>query len=260
MRALSIASTGMEAQQLSIEVIANNLANISTVGFKKGAWDFQDLMYETLKVPGTNTSTGVVPVGMQLGTGVVPVSVYRTFRQGDFQQTGNPLDMAIQGDGFFQVSLPDGSTAYTRAGSFKLDNQGHIVTVDGYEMLPGLTIPQTATKVSISTDGVVSVTTAGSSTATKIGTIELARFTNPAGLESLGQNLFRESMASGSVITGTAGLQGFGLIQQGALESSNVNIAEEMVNMIVAQRAYEINTKAIQVSDQILQYANNLRQ
>ena len=259
MRALSIAGTGMAAQQLSIEVIANNLANISTAGYKKSTWEFQDLMYEAMRPAGTTTSTGTLPVGMQIGTGVKPASVHRAFGQGEFQQTQNSLDLAIQGDGFFQVSLPDGTTAYTRAGSFQLDDQGRIVNVDGYPIEPGLTIPQNAKGVSISTDGHVSVTTAGSSTPSQIGTIELARFTNPAGLDSLGKNLFRETAASGSATTGTPGLEGFGLIEQGALESSNVNIAEEMVNMIVAQRAYEINSKAIQVSDEMMGIANNMK-
>jgi len=259
MRALSIAGTGMAAQQLSIEVIANNLANISTAGFKKSTWEFQDLMYQTFKLAGTTTETGTLPVGMQIGTGVKPVSAYRVFRQGEFQQTQNPLDWAIEGDGFFQVNLPDGSTAYTRAGTLQLDSEGRIVTADGYELAPGFSIPQNAKSIAVSTDGLVSVTTGASTTPTQIGTVELARFTNPAGLESLGKNLFRETAASGSPITGAPGSEGFGLIEQGSIEGSNVNIAEEMVNMIVAQRAYELNSKAIQISDEMMGIANNLK-
>lgn len=259
MRALSIASTGMAAQQMSVEVISNNLANVSTTGFKKSSWDFQDLIYQTLTAPGTDTGLGALPVGIQLGSGVRPVSVYRTFAQGDFEQTKNSLDLAIEGSGFFQVSLPDGSIAYTRAGSFKLDSEGSIVTADGYPVLPDLSVPSDAQTINISPNGVVSVIQAGNPAPTQVGTIELARFTNPAGLDSKGKNLFQTTSASGESVTGTPGQEGFGTILQGALEGSNVNIAEEMVNMIVAQRAYELNSKAIQTADEMLSMANNLK-
>jgi len=260
LRALSIASTGMAAQQLSIEVISNNLANVSTTGFKKSNWDFQDLLYQTITAPGTITGLGgTLPVGLQLGSGVRPVSVYRTFRQGDFLQTQNALDLAIEGTGFFQVTLSDGSIAYTRAGAFKLDSEGGIVTAEGDPILPDLSVPPDAQTINISPNGAFSVVIAGSPTPTQIGTIELARFPNPAGLNSLGKNLFQLTAASGEALTGVPGQEGFGTILQGALEGSNVNIAEEMVNMIVAQRAYELNSKAIQTADEMMAVANNLK-
>lgn len=259
MRALSIASTGMAAQQLSVAVVANNLANVSTVGFKKSRWDFQDLIYQTLKSPGTTTGTGQVPVGIQIGTGVNPVSVYRGFAQGDFQQTDTPLDFAIEGEGFFQVTLPDGSVAYTRTGSFKMDSDGRIVSAEGYPVLPDITIPADTLSLTVSPQGEVNAVIPGSAAPTLLGTIELARFTNPPGLHSLGKNLYQATAASGDPTTGSAGLNGFGTILQGALEGSNVNIAEEMVNMIIAQRAYELNSKAIQTSDEMLSIANNIK-
>ncbi|MFY9270754.1 MAG: flagellar basal-body rod protein FlgG [Candidatus Manganitrophaceae bacterium] len=259
MRALSIAGTGMASQQLSVEVIANNLANVSTVGFKKSRGEFQDLMYQTLKSAGTTTGTGTLPVGIQIGSGVVPVSVHRAFAQGEFQPTQNPLDLAIEGDGFFQTTLPDGSIAYTRAGSLKVDNEGKVVTVDGYPLLPNISIPSTAQTVTILPTGEVSAVLAGNSAPQQIGTIELARFINPAGLDSLGRNLYRVTAASGEAVTGLPNQEGFGTLRQGTLEGSNVNIAEEMVNMIVAQRAYELNSKAIQTSDEMLSMLNNLK-
>lgn len=258
-RALSIASTGMAAQQLSVDAIANNLANVSTVGFKKSTWEFQDLMYQTLKIAGTPTETGTLPVGFQIGSGVRPVTVHRIFRQGDFQQTENPLDLAIEGKGLFQVTLPDSSVAYTRAGSFKVNNEGSIVTAEGYPLLPGLSFPSDTLTVTVSPEGVVSVVTGGGATPVEVGTIELARFTNPSGLNSLGKNLFQATPASGEPVTGAPGQEGFGTIQQGSLEASNVNIAEEMVNMIIAQRAYEVNSKVIQTADEMLTLVNNLK-
>jgi len=257
MRALSIASTGMGSQQLSVEIIANNLANVSTVGFKKSRGEFEDLMYQTLKSPGATTGTGTLPVGIQIGSGVIPVAVHRTFAQGEFQQTQNPLDIAIEGDGFFQVTLPDGSTAYTRAGAFSIDSEGNIVTAEGYPLQPNLAIPANAEGVTLLPTGVLSVQVAGAPQ--QIGTIELARFTNPAGLNSMGKNLYQVTDASGEAVTGTPGQEGFGTVLQGALEGSNVNIAEEMVNMIVAQRAYELNSKAIQTTDEMLSLVNNLK-
>ncbi len=258
-RALSVASTGMAAQQLTVEVIANNLANVSTVGFKKSAWNFQDLLYHTERAPGTTTDVGTTPVGIQLGSGVRAVSVHRTFKQGDFRETDSPLDLAIEGDGFFQVSLPDGTTAYTRTGSFKMDSEGNMVTSEGYPILPNIAVPANTQSLTVDADGDVSALTAGSTTATVVGTIELARFVNPAGLNSLGKNLYQETAASSAPTTGTPGLDGLGTLLQGALEGSNVNIAEEMVSMIVAQRAYELNSKAIQTSDEMMGIANNLK-
>jgi flagellar basal-body rod protein FlgG len=258
MNALMIASTGMSAQQLAVETIANNLANMSTTGFKKSVNEFQDLIYQTVKSAGTATATGALPVGIQIGTGVKPVSVHKIFAQGDFTQTTNPLDIAIQGDGFFQVTMPDGTTNYTRAGSLKTDLNGNLVTSDGYPLLPALTIPNDAQSISITPQGVLSVVRAGNSTPVQIGTIDLARFPNAAGLNSVGQNLYSATLGSGAALTGAPGLTGFGTLLQGSLENSNVNIAEEMVNMIVAQRAYEANSKAIQTSDSMLQVVNNI--
>ncbi len=259
MRALSVASTGLAAQQLSVEVIANNLANVSTMGFKKSVWDFQDLLYQTLKAPGTTSQVGTTPVGIQLGSGVRAVSVHRTFKQGDFRETQNTFDLAIEGQGFFQVTLPDGSTSYTRTGAFKLDSDGNVVTPEGYPILPDITIPTDALNVTIDPGGDVFAQTPGSNTPTTIGTIELARFTNPSGLTSIGKNLYQETAASGTPTSGTPGLDGFGTLLQGSLEGSNVNIAEEMVNMIVAQRAYELNSKAIQTADDMMGVANSLK-
>lgn len=259
MRSLSIASTGMGAQQLSVEIIAHNLANVSTVGFKKSTAEFQDLMYQTLKEPGTTTGSGTLPVGIQVGSGVQPVSVHRIFKQGDFLQTQNPLDWAVEGEGFFQVDLPDGSIAYTRSGSLRLDSEGNIVTSDGYSLSPALSVPADVRSISVSPSGDVSVLTASSSTPALVGTLELARFPNAAGLESTGKNLYRVTLGSGEAITGVPGQEGFGTVLQGTLENSNVNIAEEMVNMIVAQRAYEINAKVIQTSDEMMAMMNNLK-
>ena len=258
-RALSIASTGMAAQQLSLEVIANNLANVSTTGFKRSIWEFQDLMYQTMKVPGTATETGTIPVGFQVGSGVKPVSVHKSFEQGEPRRTDNPLDLTIQGDGFFQLSLPDGSTAYTRTGAFKVDSEGNIVSTEGYPLIPDLSLPTDTKSITITPEGAVSVTTSASSDPTEVGALELARFVNPAGLESKGRNLYQQTAASGDAVTGTPGLEGFGSIEQGALEASNVSIAEEMVRMIEAQRVYEINSKTIQSADEMLGIANAVK-
>lgn len=260
LRSLWIAASGMHGQQMNIDVCANNLANANTVGFKRSRIDFQDLMYQTLRLPGTEAGGGgIIPTGMQLGQGSRPVAIQKIFVQGDYQQTGNESDLAIEGAGFFQVTMPDGEIAYTRAGAFKKDSEGRIVTSDGYPMSPGITIPEDTTKVSIEADGTVSVLQAGQGSPTQVGTIELATFINPAGLISHGKNLYFESDASGTPITGTPGTNGMGTIAQGYLEMSNVSVVEEMVNMIVGQRAYEINSKAIQVADDMLQMANNLR-
>ena len=260
LRSLWIAASGMQSQQMNTDICANNLANVNTPGFKRSRIDFQDLMYQTIKLPGTVAGGGgVIPVGMQLGQGCRPVAIQKIFVQGDYQETQNELDLAIEGPGFFQVTLPDGETSYTRAGAFKRDSEGRICTTDGYLMNPAITIPEDAIKVSVEVDGTVSVLQAGETSPTQVGTVELATFVNPGGLIAQGRNLFLPSDASGTAITGTPGTSGLGTIAQGYLEMSNVSVVEEMVNMIVGQRAYEINSKAIQAADDMLQMANNLR-
>jgi flagellar basal-body rod protein FlgG len=260
-RALYTASTGLAAQQLNIDVIANNLANINTTGFKKGRADFQDLLYQTLRTPGTATSGSTeVPTGIQIGLGTKIASVEKLFLQGDFSQTLNELDIVIQGKGFFQITKPDGETAYSRAGAFKLDSDGRIVTSDGYVLEPEISIPDDTLTISIGLDGTVSVIQGGDPSAvTEVGNIETARFPNDGGLLNIGQNLYMPSEASGDATTGTPGEDGYGTIGQGFLEMSNVNVAEEMVNMIVSQRAYEMNSKVIQTSDDMLRTAANLK-
>jgi flagellar basal-body rod protein FlgG len=260
MRALWSAASGMVAQQLNVDTIANNLANVNTAGFKKTRVDFQDLIYQTTRVPGAPAAEGVmVPTGIQVGLGVRPAATTRIFSQGTFQHTGNPLDLVIEGEGFFQVLLPDGSKAYTRAGTFKLDSEGNIVTADGFPLEPPLAIPSDAIEISVGSDGTVAVTLAGQVEPQTIGKIEIARFPNSAGLASAGHSLFTETAASGKPTTGTPGLDGFGSISQGVVELSNVVVVEEMVSMITAQRAYEANAQAIKVADQMLQMANNAR-
>ena len=259
-RALFTAATGMAAQQLSIDTVANNLANVNTTGFKRSRVDFQDLLYQTPRMPGAPTAQGTeAPTGIQVGSGVRPASTQRIFSQGDFQQTDNPLDLVIEGDGFFQVLRPDGTTAYTRAGSFRKDATGKVVNPDGYPIQPDITIPQQAVSIHICTDGVVNVTLAGSNTAQQVGTIELARFANPAGLNAIGRNLYLPTAASGNPIAGAPGSQGFGTLSQGFIEMSNVKVVDEMVNLIIGQRAYEAGSKAVQSADEMLQQANNLR-
>ena len=258
-RSLWISASGMAAQQINLDVISNNLANVNTVGFKRSRADFQDLLYQNVKSAGVASGVGTqVPTGIQLGSGVRPVAVQKLFIQGDFQQTESELDMAIEGDGFFQKK-PDGEIAYTRAGSFKKDSEGRMVSSDGYPLEPSISIPSNASKVSISSDGIVSAEVSGSSVPTDLGRIDLARFVNPSGLNSVGKNLFIPTASSGDPITGRPGQEGFGTLSQGYLESSNVNIAEEMINMIIGQRSYEINSKSIQTADEVLQTANNLR-
>ncbi|MEC9489227.1 MAG: flagellar basal-body rod protein FlgG [Halanaerobium sp.] len=259
-RSLWTAATGMNAQQLKIDTISNNLANVNTTGYKKSRVNFQDLMYQTLRQAGTMNSQGSqIPTGIQVGHGVRPAAIHKIFTPGSFQNTGNPLDIAIEGDGFFQVLMPDGSTAYTRDGSLKLDSEGRIVTSDGYSLQPEIFVPQDATAINISADGTVSVQVAGSNYPDTIGQIELARFSNPAGMNSIGRNLYQTTVASGEAITGMPGIEGFGTLAQQYLEMSNVKVVEEMVEMISAQRAYEINSKAIQASDEMLQTAAQLR-
>jgi flagellar basal-body rod protein FlgG len=255
--ALWAAKTGLDAQQTQMTVTANNLANVATNGFKKSRAVFDDLLYQNASQVGAATSqTTLSPTGLQLGTGVRVVSTERTYTQGSLDNTGNSLDMAIQGRGFFQVLQPDGTMAYTRDGSFQLNAQGQLVNSSGYALQPAITIPTGAQSVTIGTDGVVSVVVPGNSTPTTVGTIQLADFINPAGLQSLGGNLLAESASSGTATTGTPGVTGLGTVTQGSLESSNVNVVEEMVNMIQIQRAYEMNSKAVQTCDQMLQYAD----
>jgi len=260
LRTLSIAASGMQAQALNIDVIANNLANVNSSGFKRSRADFQDLLYQTLRDPGATAAEGSeIPTGIQLGHGTRTAAVQKIFLQGDYQHTQNELDMAVEGEGFFQVIQPSGEVGYTRAGAFKLDSEGQIVTSDGFQIEPGITIPSDTVSVSIGTDGTVSILQAGETEPTQVGNIELARFVNAAGLKSIGRNLFTPTAASGDPITGTAGKDGFGTIAQGYLEMSNVSVVEEMVNMITAQRSYEINSKAIQAADEMLQMANNIK-
>jgi flagellar basal-body rod protein FlgG len=254
MRSLWISKTGLDAQQTQMDVIANNLANVSTSGFKRSRAVFEDLIYQTIRQPGAQSSQQTqLPSGLQLGTGVRPVATERIFTQGNLQLTSNDKDAAIQGAGFFQVLLPDGSTAYTRDGSFQTGSQGQLVTSSGFPLQPAITIPANAQSLTIGRDGTVSVTTPGASAPTQVGAIQLATFINPAGLQAKGENLYVETSASGNANTNAPGANGAGLLTQGYVETSNVNVVEELVNMIQTQRAYEINSKAITTSDQMLQ-------
>jgi flagellar basal-body rod protein FlgG len=258
-RALYTAATGMEAQQINIDTIANNIANVNTTGFKQGRAEFQDLLYQNVRPAGTAASSSTeYPVGLQLGLGTRPVATSRIYKQGDFRQTGNPLDLVIEGKGFFQVRMPSGETAYTRDGSFHLNKEGQLVTADGDALEPQITIPADAQEVVIGSDGTVSVTQAGQTTAQQVGTIQLANFQNPSGLNAVGRNLLLPTSASGDPLTGNAGENGLGRINQGFLEQSNVSVVEEMVAMIIAQRAYEVNSRAIRVADDMLSQINNL--
>jgi flagellar basal-body rod protein FlgG len=256
---LWISKTGMEAQQTQLDVISHNLANVSTTGYKRATAVFEDLMYQNLRQVGSNTSDQTqLPTGLHLGLGVRTVATSRSFAQGTIQQTSNSLDVAIQGNGFFQVTLPDGSTNYTRDGSFQVDNQGRLVTSSGLPVANGVTVPANAKNVSIATDGTVTATIPGTTAPQQIGSIILATFINPAGMEPQGQNLFAESPASGQPNTGTPGANGIGTVTQGFLETSNVNVVQELITMIQTQRAYEMNSKAIQTSDQMLQKLGQL--
>lgn len=258
-RSLYIAKTGMDAMQTNIDVISNNLANVNTNGFKRTRPVFEDLLYQTLRQPGAASSQQTqLPSGLQLGTGVKTAATERIFTQGNLQLTDNPLDMAINGQGFFQITLPDGSTGYTRDGAFQVNNQGQVVTSSGYPLNPAVTIPQGTTKINISRDGIISVQTAGQVELTQIGNVQLATFINPAGLQSIGENLYLETGASGAPIGSAPGANGLGLLNQSYVETSNVNITEELINMIQAQRAYEINSRSIQTSDQMLQKLTQL--
>lgn len=259
-RSLFIAATGMEAQRIGIDVISNNLANVNTTGFKKSRADFQELLYQGLKSPGAPSAEGTeLPAGIQIGLGVKPAAVQKMFQQGDFVSTENPLDITIEGNGFFQITKPDGEISYTRSGSFKLDSEGNIVTSDGYALEPAITVPANTLQITVNSDGTVSVLQAGNTSPVQLGQIELAQFINPGGLNAVGKNLFLPTEASGEATTGIPGLDGLGTLNQGFLEMSNVNVVEEMVNMIISQRAYELNSKVVQTSDEMLQMANNIK-
>ena len=254
--ALWAAKTGLDAQQTRMTVTANNLANVNTNGFKKDRAVFEDLLYQNVTQPGANTSqTTQSPSGLELGTGVRVVATTKSYTQGSPTQTGNSLDLAIQGRGFFQIQMPDGSLAYTRDGSFQTNAQGQLVTSSGYTVQPGITVPAGAQSVTIGTDGVVSVLLPGQSAPSQVGQLQVADFINEGGLQAKGQNLLVETASSGAAQTGSPGLNGTGTLQQGSVEGSNVNVVEELVNMIETQRSYEMNSKAIATTDQMLQYA-----
>jgi len=259
MRAMYIAATGLAAQQLNVEVIANNLANVSTIGFKRGIANFQDLLYQTLKAPGSSNGTRTLPVGIQVGSGVRPESAHRIFTQGEFRRTDGEFDIAIEGRGFFQVALDDGSIVFTRSGAFELDKDGNIVTAEGNSIEPPISIPADTESVTISPTGIVEALPTGGGAAVQVGTLQLARFINPAGLISIGRNLYQESLGAGEKVVGAPGDPGFGRTLQKTVEWSNVNIAEEMINMIIAQRSYEVNSKAIQTGDDMLGVVNTLK-
>jgi flagellar basal-body rod protein FlgG len=258
-RALYTAASGMTAQQANIDTVAHNLANVNTAGFKKSRMEFQDLVYQQLRAAGSPTSaSGESPVGLETGLGTRPVATARNFSSGNLRSTSGPLDLAIEGRGFFQIGTPDGTTAYTRAGALHLDGEGRIVTADGHPLQPEITVPPNATSISISRAGIVSVAVAGESAPQQVGTIELASFQNPAGLTALGGNLFAVTTASGEPSAAVPGADGTGTIAQGFLEESNVSVVEEMVNMILGQRAYEANSRVVKAADEMLQQVNNM--
>ncbi len=257
-QALWIAKTGLDAQQTRLSVISNNLANVSTTGFKQSRAVFEDLLYQNIRQAGGQTSQDTrLPTGLYLGAGSRIVATEKIHTQGSIETTGNSLDVAIDGKGYFPILLPDGSEAYTRDGGFKMSDQGQLVTSSGYTLQPGITIPSDTRQITIGIDGVVSVTTQGNSTPTAVGNIQLSNFINPMGLEPIGENLFVESASSGAAQPGTPGLTGLGTLRQGSLESSNVNIVEEMVGMIETQRAYEMNSRVISTADGMMSYLNN---
>lgn len=260
LRSLWTASSGMKSQQVNIDSISHNLANVNTVSFKKGRVNFQDLMYQEFRAAGAPTATGIEhPTGIQIGLGTKVVSTEKIFTQGSFEQTGNQFDVAIEGDGFFQVTIPTGETAYTRDGGFKVDADGNLTTTEGYLIEPTITIPDNATEFIVGSDGTVAVSIPGETEVTEVGNLETVRFINPAGLKYIGKNSYLETGASGGPNVGTPGEDGLGTLVQGIREMSNVNVVDEMVNMISAQRAYEVNSKAIQTSDEMLQVANGLK-
>jgi len=256
--ALWAAKTGLDAQQTRMAVTSNNLANVGTTGFKKGRAVFEDLLYQNVRQVGASTSQDTqAPSGLSLGTGVRVVATEKTYTQGNLTQTGNSLDLAISGRGFFQVLLPDGTMGYTRDGSFQVSAQGELVTSSGYRVQPGITIPDGAQSITVGKDGVVTVQVAGQTAPTQVGSVQLFDFINPAGLQPRGENMMVESAASGAAQSGTPGINGLGMVEQGSLESSNVNVVEELVTMIETQRAYEMNSKAISTTDQMLEYITN---
>jgi flagellar basal-body rod protein FlgG len=261
MRSLSIAATGMMAQQLNVEVISNNIANMNTTGFKRQRAQFEDLLYQSMEKPGAATSSSgtVAPMGIQVGVGVKPGSVGRITEQGNIVQSGNQYDMAISGRGYLQVLMPSGETAYTRAGNLAVSGEGQLVTSEGFSIDPAISIPAGSTSVTISRDGVVTATVSGQTTPTQVGQIELASFVNPAGLDPQGDNLFKETAASGAPTSSTPGTDGLGTLMQGFLETSNVNSVEEISALIMAQRAYEMNAKVITASDEMMQTASQVR-
>jgi flagellar basal-body rod protein FlgG len=258
-RALYTAATGMNAQQANIDNIAHNLANVNTTGFKKSRIEFEDLVYQQTQLPGTPTSSAnEAPVGLEMGLGTRSVASARDFSAGNLTSTNNPLDVAIEGAGFFQVQMPDGTIGYTRSGNLHLSGQGQLVTTEGYQILPATSVPANATSIAVSKDGIVSVALPGQSAAQQIGTIELATFQNPAGLNAIGGNLYQATTASGDPTTGVPGVNGIGTLAQGFLEDSNVSVVEAMVNMIMGQRAYEANSRVVKAADEMLQEVNNL--
>jgi flagellar basal-body rod protein FlgG len=259
-RALTTAATGMEAQQTRLDVTANNIANVSTAGFKRGRAEFQDLIYQTYRAPGAQTSDATRnPTGLEVGLGVRTVDTQRMHSEGDLQQTGNSLDIAIEGNGFFQILMPDGQLAYTRNGGFKLDADGKVVTADGYPLSDGITVPPEATAMTVGPDGTVTVTLPSSATPAQVGKIQIANFVNPAGLSALGRNLLRETAASGTAVQGKPSENGLGSLSQGTLELSNVKVVEEMIDLIAGQRAYEINSRVVKAADEMLQQTAGLR-
>ncbi|HJV94685.1 MAG TPA: flagellar basal-body rod protein FlgG [Albitalea sp.] len=259
MRSLWISKTGMEAQQMQLDTISNNLANVSTNGFKRTHAVFEDLMYQNLRQAGANsTEQTTLPTGLQVGLGTRAVATSRNFSQGNLQQSANNLDVAVLGNGFFEVQMPDGTTGYTRDGSFQVNATGQLVTNNGYTVQPGITIPAAAQSVTIGSDGTVSVLLPGQAAPQTVGQIQIASFVNPAGLDPKGQNIFAETAASGSANSGTPGQNGLGSLRQGFVETSNVNVVEELVAMIQTQRSYELNSKAIQTADQMLQRLGQL--
>lgn len=260
LRSLRTAALGMAAQQMNVDTIANNLANVNTTGFKRSAIEFQDLLYETIQSGGSNSANGrEKPSELQVGLGNQPVSTYRSFSQGNITDTANPLDMAINGRGFFQVQMPDGEIKYTRDGSFQINSSGHMVNSSGLRLYPDITLPDEVQSISISQDGIVSVINDGETHPIELGQIELVNFMNPAGLRALGGNLLEATEASGDAVYGTAGSEGFGTIMQGYLEKSNVDVVKEMIDLIVSQRSYEINSKAVKTADELLAMTNNLK-
>lgn len=257
LRALSTAATGMAAQQLNIDVVANNMANVNTTGFRRSRAEFQDLLYQNVRAPGGSAGDGArLPTGVQIGQGTRTVSTEAIFSQGQMRQTGSPLDLAIEGAGFFQVTRPNGELAYTRAGNLKTDAEGRLVTVDGFAVEPAISIPPDATGVTISADGTISVTQAGQTTSSELGRLQLANFANPAGLQAVGRSLFVPTAASGEATVASPGEEGIGTVAQGFLEGSNVEVVTEMIDLISSQRAYEINQRVIQAADEMLRKAS----